>query len=287
MLLSALAIVLTLYLARHAREPVLAEVTAQQGLLTFWGAVGFGALLYLELSLLALPNAIAARSGTQPSLIAPLTMVATLLPLLPPVRGLARSWLQAFYGGLRGWLWMALVALLLVIGLRLDGLAAALALVLMQFAISLMWWWLLRPQEGNDRNLAWLVLLPALLVTGLLLLGNYFTIAVPPAAGFTPALEQTGEQVQRLFLGLRGMGPGLLLLSIFLAALPMTRTRHRIAWANNSGGSPLPTTLLLLAATLLAIGLTRPRAPRSLPGSDGVARRHLEHRRRRKAELAA
>ncbi len=260
-LLSAAAIAITVYLMRRAQEPVLAEVTAQQGLITLRGALGLGALLYLELTLLALPNAMAARTATPLNFIAPLIIAATLLPLLPPVRGLARSLLQAFYGGLRGWLWLALIALLLVIGIRVDGLPAAIALVLLQFAVSLMWWWLLRPQEEGDRNLVSVVLLPALLVTALLLLGNYFTVAVPLAASPFPALAEAGELVQSMLRGLRGMGAALLLLAVILAALPMTRTRHRIAWAHDSGGNSLPAFLLVLAATVLTVGLSNPPPP--------------------------
>ncbi len=261
LLLSAAAIAITVYLMRRAQEPVLAEVTAQRGLMTLRGALGLGALLYLELTLLALPNAIAARTATPLNYIAPLIIAATLLPLLPPVRSLARSLLQAFYGGLRGWLWLALIALLLVVGLRLEGLPAAIALVLLQFAVSLMWWWLLRPQEEGDRNLAAVVLIPALLVTALLLLGNYFTVAVPLAASPFPALAEAGELAQSMLRGLRGMGAALLLLAVILAALPMTRTRHRIAWANDSGGNSLPAFLFVLAATVLTVGLSNPPPP--------------------------
>lgn len=261
LLLSALAIAPGVYLARRFQKSILAEVTAQQGLLTLWGAVGLGALLYLELSLLALPHAIAARSATAPELIAPLLMVATLLPLLPPVRGLAQSLPQVFYGGLRGWLWMALLALLLVAGLRLEGLPAAMALVVMQFAVSLMWWFLLRPQEKEDRDLGALALLPALLLTALLLLGSYFTVAVPLDESAFPGLANAGELVQRMLRGLRGMGPALLLLAVFLAALPMTRTRPRVAWAERATGNGLVAILAALAVTVLAVGLTRPPLP--------------------------
>lgn len=261
LLLSALAIATTLYLARRFQEAVLAEVTAQQGLMTLRGAAGMGALLYLELTLLALPNAIAARTGAQLSLIAPLLMLATLLPLLPPVRVFARNLLQAFYGGLRGWLWLALIALLLVIGLRLEGLPAAFALLLLQFAVSLMWWWLVRPEEEGDRNLVAVVLAPAMLVTGLLLLGNYFIVAVPLAQSPFPALAAAGELVQQMLRGLRGMGVALLLLAVVLASLPMTRTRTRLAWTRESGGHSLPQILLVFCATVLTIGLSNSPAP--------------------------
>ncbi len=260
LLLSAGAIVLTTWLLRRVQEPVLAEVTAQHGLLTLWGALGLGALLYLELVLLALPNAIAARSETSLTLIASLLVLATLLPLLPPARRLAHLLLQTFYGGLRGWLWLALVSLLLLIGLRLQGVAAALALILLQFVVSLMWWWLLRPAEQGDRNNNAFVLIAALLVTGLLLLGNFFTLAIPPEMNPFPAPADSGQLLQRMLRGLRGMDAALLLLAIVLAALPMTRMRSRIAWTSPAVEPFLPAALLVFLAAVLTAGLSAPRA---------------------------
>ena len=251
LLLSAVLIVVTVLLARRFQEPVLAEVTAQQGLITVRGAVGIGALLFLQLALLATPNAIAARSGAPLALVTPLVLAATLLPLLPVVRMVARNLLQAFYGGIRGWLWMAITALLLVVGLRLEDLPAALALVLLQFAVSLMWWWLIRPQEEEDQNLSGVALLPALLVTALLLVLDLYTVA-------SPAPGANGNLSQGMLTGLQGMGALIMLLAVVLTSLTMTRNRHRVAWSRETVGNGPWNYLIAIAAVILGIAFVRP-----------------------------
>ncbi|MCY4525690.1 MAG: endonuclease/exonuclease/phosphatase family protein [Anaerolineaceae bacterium] len=261
LLLSALAIAAAFLLARRFQEAVLAEVTAQQGLVTAQGAAGIGALLFLQLSLLSLPNGIAARSGASLQLLTPLLVGATLLPLLSPVRDLARKLLQAFYGGLRGWLWMALIALLLIVGLRLEGMAAALALVLLQFAMSLMWWWLQRPQEEDDRDFSAIALSGALLVTALLLAIDFLTVASPLNAGLFVTNGDSVDLGQRMLLGIRGLGWAILLLAVILTALPMTRSRHRIAWTRETGGIAWIPFLLLLVAVLAGFVFARPQVP--------------------------
>lgn len=259
LLLSALAIAATVLLARRFQEAILAEVTAQQGLVTAQGAAGIGALLFLQLTLLSLPNGIAARSAAPLQLLTPALVGATLLPLLSPIRNLGRVLLQAFYGGLRGWLWMALTALLLIIGLRLDGIAASVTLVLLQFAISLTWWWLPRPLEEGDRDNNGIALAGALLVTALLLAIDFFTVASPLNA---PLFAPNGENLdlaQRMLLGIRGLGWAILLLALILTALPMTRSRLRSAWARESADGGLAPFLLMIVAILAGIAFTRPQ----------------------------
>lgn len=268
LLLSALAVAATILLARRFQESILAEVTAQQGLLTAQGAAGLGALLFLQLTLLSLPNGIAARSGASLQLLTPALVGATLLPLLPPVRTLGRHLLQAFYGGLRGWLWMALTALLLVIGLRLEGIAAAMALVLLQFAVTLTWWWLPRPLEEGDRDYGGVALSGALLVTALLLAIDFFTVASPLNAALFAPNGADLDLAQRMLLGIRGLGWAILLLALILTALPMTRSRHRIAWARESADVGLVPLSLLVVAVLAGIALTRPQpAAEALEGT--------------------
>ena len=266
LLLSALAIAATLLLARRFRESILAEVTAQQGLVTAQGAAGIGALLFLQLTLLSLPNGIAARSAVSLQWLTPALVGATLLPLLPPCRNLGRVLLQAFYGGLRGWLWLALTALLLIVGLRLEGIAAAMALVLLQFAISLTWSWLQRPLEEGDRDFNGIALSGALLVTALLLAIDFFTVASPlSAALFAPNGEDL-DLASRMLLGVRGLGWAILLLALILTALPMTRSRLRTAWARESPDVGLVPFTLLFVAVVAAIAFIRPQPEADVPG---------------------
>ncbi|MDE0610211.1 MAG: hypothetical protein OXH77_09930 [Anaerolineaceae bacterium] len=266
LLLSALAIAATVLLARRFQESILAEVTAQQGLVTAQGAAGIGALLFLQLTLLSLPNAIAARSATSLQLLTPALVGATLLPLLPPFRNLGRVLLQAFYGGLRGWLWLALTALLLIIGLRLEGIAAATALVLLQFAVSLTWWWLQRPLEEGDRDFNGIALAGALLVTALLLAIDFFTVASPLNAALFAANGETLDLAGRMLLGIRGLGWAILLLALILTALPMTRSSLRTAWARESADLGLVPLTLLIAAIVAGIAFTRPQPAANTPG---------------------
>ncbi len=88
---AAILIALIAYVVERRTTRDDAEILADSGLLPFWGAVGLSGLLYLELALLALPNAIAARADTDYTIFAPILVVATLLPLVPAVRGWARG----------------------------------------------------------------------------------------------------------------------------------------------------------------------------------------------------
>ena len=62
---AAILISIVAYLAQRQRErDDESGISPDYGLLPFWGAVGLSGLLYLELALLALPNAIAGRADT-------------------------------------------------------------------------------------------------------------------------------------------------------------------------------------------------------------------------------
>ena len=132
-------------------------IDPNRGLLTFWGALGMGGLLFVELSLLALPNAIMGRAGTELyQLFVTLTLVATLLPLIPEVRAQARAFIAPFDPTTRGWIWLIFIALMIVVGTRIQRLPLAgsalvplggFALIFAQAAVSMMWWW-----AGTSQN---------------------------------------------------------------------------------------------------------------------------------------
>jgi endonuclease/exonuclease/phosphatase family metal-dependent hydrolase len=67
-----------LALARSPRE----EQPVEEGI-SILGGLSFGALLFLETSLLGFPNALARWTGVNYSVVAPLLMVFTLAPLMP------------------------------------------------------------------------------------------------------------------------------------------------------------------------------------------------------------
>ena len=173
---AAILISIIAYLAQRRRErDDESGVSPDYGLLPFWGAVGLSGLLYLELALLALPNAIAGRADTDYTTIAPFVLAATLLPLIPAVRGRARAFIGVFDGNVRGWLWMLLIALLIVFGTRLHGIVAGAALVMAQFFVSMIWWWLVRPRAERQRSFGGLWLIFGVLLFGLLVVGDNFT----------------------------------------------------------------------------------------------------------------
>lgn len=238
------------YFAERARErDSEGEITPDYGLLPFWGAVGLGGLLYLQLSLLSLPNAIAARSDSDYTTLAPFVLVATLLPLIPAVRGRARAFIAQVDGSARGWLWMLLVALLLVFGMRLSGIVAGIALVLAQFFVSLMWWWVVRPRAARQRGYGGLWLIFTVILLGVLLIADNFTYEYAFVRDFTGNLAFLNTVIPPLLRGFRGLGLVLSLFALFLAALPMTQTARRIPWNSNS---PALTSLLAFVLIVLA-----------------------------------
>lgn len=227
------------------------EVSLDHGLMPFWGGVGLGGLLFLEITLLALPNAITGRADADYTTFVPLVMAATLLPTIPAVRNQARAFISAFDGSVRGWLWMLIVALLIVFGTRLQGLVAGVALVLAQFAVSLLWWWLIRPQGERERNFSGIWLILSFVILSVLLVGDIFTYEYAFVRGLATPFDVVNTLVPALLRGFRGMGLGLLLVGIFLAALPMTQTQRRIPW---SGGPAAPTVFALLVLILASAG---------------------------------
>lgn len=248
-------------------------VDANHGLLTFWGALGMAGLLFIELSLLALPNAIMGRAGTELyQLFVTLTLIATLLPIIPEVRAQVRSLIAPFDPTTRGWIWLIFVALLVVMGTRIQRLPIAgsalvplggFFLVFAQASVSMMWWWLTRPKTNEQRNFAglWMVFMVA--IFGLLVVGDIFTYEYAFVRPFfiagNPSLSETLNTVALpLLRGFRGLGLGIILLSVLLASLPMIQATRRIPWR---GGKLLQSALSLVALiviTALASFAARP-----------------------------
>lgn len=268
--LSVLLVLLALVTQRR-RQPGEDGLTPpdERGMLPFWGAVGLGALLFLQVSLLALPNAIAGRAGVDYTTFVPLVLLATALPLVPWVRAQGRSFVALFDPALRGWIWLLLVALLVVVGSRFSGIAAGAGLVLAQFGVSMMWWWLARPQAEKERGFTGLWLILSVLVFVFLALCDHFTYEYAYVADLSGNLAFLNPYVPPLLRGLRTMGLGVVLLAIFLAALPMTQTRRRIPWAE---GRRTPSQSLLTVALIavIALGASLAARPPVIPGVRGV-----------------
>jgi len=252
------------------RIPLPPRPHPRYGTIPFWGGLGIGGLLFIQLALLSLPNAIAAKAGYDYALLVPLLLVVTLLPVIPGVRGLMRSFIGNFDGGVRGWLWMLLTMLLVVLGTRLNGLLAAMALLAAQFAITLMWWWVVKPLGERDRSFGGLWLLLAAAIFALLVVADLFTYEAPYVRDFGGNLNFLNDIIPPLLRGFQGMGLAVLILSVFLAALPMTQTRRRIPWDGGTRGATALATGAVIAAAALGWWLARPPTIQAAPGDSTI-----------------
>ena len=231
----------------HSRQPI--------GILTGWGALALGAILFLEFTLLALPNAVARRAELDYYLMVPMILMATALPLVPEVRAQAGNFLSIFDGSYRGWLWALMLALFMVIGKRFEGFAAGLTLSLAQFFAILTLWWLVRQPEERPRiNPTPILVLFAAVVFILLSIGDYFTYDYayvrPAAAPFT--------FVSDLLSGMEDMGLPLALIAVVLACMPMILERQIIPWRE---GKVIETLLTLTLVVVVTVSATRAAVP--------------------------
>lgn len=252
------------------------RIDLNRGKLTFWGAMGLGGLLFLELSLLSLSNALMGRGSTELySLFVPLVLAATTLPLIPAVRQQARQLLAPFDPNTRGWIWLIFMALLLVFGTRLTQITVALSggtvvtpvggilLAVAQFAASMIWWWFVRPKTDNERNFGGLWLVFSVIIFALLVAADIFTYDYAFVLPLAKPLDSLNSIVLPLLRGLRGMGLALILFAAFLSCLPMIQSTRRIPWV---GASPLISVLILISvAALTAVSYRLSLPPQVLP----------------------
>lgn len=251
-------------------------VNPDKGLLPIWGALGMGGLLFLQLSLLALPNAIAGRADADYTSFVPLVIIATLLPIIPEIRAQARSLIAPFDPTTRGWIWLIFIALMVVVGTRIQHLPVVgsllpiggMALLLAQFAASMVWWWLVRPKTDEQRNLGGIWLVLTILIIALLVIGDMFTYEyafvrpffIPSSAGLTDFLNTA---ILPLLRGFRGLGLGLVLLAVLLSTLPMIQSTRRIPWR---GGKLVASVLAIaLVAISALVGAFAARPPQVAP----------------------
>ncbi|WP_119072226.1 endonuclease/exonuclease/phosphatase family protein [Aggregatilinea lenta] len=257
-LVSLALIVLTLIVwAVDAREPKPeSDAPPQRGMLNLWGGIALGAALFLEFTVLGLPNVIARWSDTSYASIVPWLLAATALPLVPEVRDLARRFAGMFDGVYRGWLWALLLALLLVVGRRYDGLPAGIALVFAQFLVGLTLWWLI--QVGTFRvNLTGLMVILAALVFGGLAVGDYFSYDYAYVRDFSAPYDQLSEFLRSF----RGTGLALALIAALLVSIPIILARRRIPWR---GGPVMVTLLTLVMVIAVSVGGAAIAAPEAV-----------------------
>lgn len=253
--LSALLVVVTA--ANFIRPPSL-SLEDSRGLFTLWGGFGLGGLLFLQLALLASPNASAARSAYDYTILVPALIAATALPLVPAVQRAARGVVSLFDASVQGWVWMLVLALFLVVGTRVQGAVGAGALVAAQFVASLTWWWLVRPQAEKERNASGLWMLVAVVVFGLFVVMDLFTFEYAYVRELSGQFAFLNRVVTPLLRGFRGLGLAVLIVAVVTASLPVIASRRRAAWRDGSVVSSLVSLLVVGVLIVLGAFLSRP-----------------------------
>ncbi|MBN1285806.1 MAG: hypothetical protein JXB47_10445 [Anaerolineae bacterium] len=231
-----------------------AKQPTRKGKITLWGGVALGALMFLELALLALPSAAARVSGVSYAALLPWLIGATVLPALPAVRGMARRFIGIFDGAFRGWLWFLLIGLALVVGTRLGGMVGAGGMVAAQFFAALALWWVIEPARKDESGYTGLSIVIAWAVFALLAAGNLFIFVY-------------GATTNPVVASFKGLGWIIFMLAALLGCLPVIVARVRIPWR---GGSFLATLGLLVlggGAVYAAVWATQPLIAQSVPGA--------------------
>lgn len=273
LILSAIAVLLSIltYVGqrRQARSQDSA-VAPDYGLMPFWGGLGLGGLLFLQLSLLAAPNAIAGRTGVDYTNFAPFITLATMLPLIPAVRAQASTFVGLFDRSARGWAWMLLLALLIVFGTRFHGIAAGIALVIAQFLASMIWWWLVRPRAEKERLFTGVWLIFAVAVFMLLSTADNFTYEYAYVQNMPPDLAFLDSVVPPFLRAFRGMGLGVMLLGVFFAALPMVQTQRRIPWTLGGSGQSFFALIVVAAFSGIVAIAVRPPQIAGVQNQDAI-----------------
>lgn len=243
---------ITLVVQTRQKATEQSAVNPDRGLIPLWGGVGLGALLFLELSLLSLPNAVAGRASVDYTSFAPFITLATLLPIIPWVRNQATYFVGLFDRNARGWLWMLLMALLIVFGTRFQGILAGASLVIAQFTVSMLWWWLVRPRAEKERQFTAIWLLVSVIIFVLLTAADNFTYEYGYVQNLTGDLAFLNPYIPPFLRAFRGFGLGVLLLAVFFAALPVIQTQRRIPWTT---GTSWQSILGIAAVALASIGV--------------------------------
>jgi endonuclease/exonuclease/phosphatase family metal-dependent hydrolase len=211
-ILVACLVIVSIFARRSARfEPY------DPGFLTTTGGLAFGGFLALEFLVLGLPNIIARWSDVPYETIVPLILLATAVPLLPSVRDFGQQILGVFDERLRGWVWLFILLLLLIVGNRVNGLGSASALLLAQFMAVMLLWWMPSPPEPDEVEQVGPSLSLGLFIFVALTYFFSLTFAVSSGLGF-----------------LRGQGLTVALIAAVFSGLPRLAWREHDPWAEAS-----------------------------------------------------
>lgn len=164
------------------------------------GGLAIGMLLFLETSLLGFPNALARWSEVGYAIVAPLLMLATLLPAFLSVRQMASRLLRGPLGGL-SLLFLALAGL--AAGRMVGGATGLAGMLVAQFLLLLVPFGLAGPRRRERTGLA-------------LALGSLLSLVVNFAFAFTFTYAET-------IPAFRGLGLPVVLVAAAIVCLPALR----------------------------------------------------------------
>lgn len=235
-------------LARHLSRPEVAyyeigEVTGVRVGLP--GALAWAGFLFVETSLLSLPNALARWSEGSYAILTPLLLGLTLLAIMP---GLREAVVRAFGGdAIHARLWglaLFLVALVgLAVGRRMPGAPAVIGLLAAQAALLLALPHLLLPRTDGvpERIGLWLAA------------GGLVFLVLSFAYAFAFTYPDTIE-------AFKGMGLPVMLVAALLAALPaLLRPVSTAGAAEADGAGWTAWAVIALALVTVAAATARPR----------------------------
>ena len=242
------------------------------GEISGWSAFALAGLMYLEFVIFGLPNTVAHRAGGGIDYlsVAPSLVAATLLPLVPQVRDMARRFLVIFDGPYRGWVWVLLSGLLVVLGFRLQGTAALVPLILAQLLIGLSWWWVVQPSAGRGLFTGPSVVFAVLLFL-LLCGGDFFTYEYAFVRSNVP------YPLDIVLRAMRGLGLAITLFAVLLSSLPAILARKRLPWLGGNLTESLAALAAVVGAGVLAASLASPTVvkPPDNPGTLRIATLNL------------
>lgn len=217
-----IAVLTTIFDQIIQRSPDADRTRRVYGTIGFWGAFGFGAILFLEFAVLGLPNMLGHKAGVEYISVAPLLIAVTLLPLVGGIRNAFGKFIQIFDRGYRGYIYFLIMALLVIVGLRIGGAAGVAALLVLQFLLMLALYWIPRISASRWHLTGFAVILGAaifLLFTG----ADFLTYEY----AFIRGIQAPYGDLLRAF---RGLGIGVLLIAVLCASLPIIVIRKRVPW---------------------------------------------------------
>ena len=246
--LSLLAIILS----RAARARAKNEVY-EPASLTLWNGLSIGAFLFLELALLAIPNVQAQWANVNYRPVAIWLIFASALTLSPWLRVQLARPLEMFDERARGWVWILLLMLLVVLGKNLGGAVSSVALVAAQVVALMMLWWVPNPEPAasKDRDQ----------VGPAVAFGLAFFVILSYA--YLLIFEEA-----RLILPLRGQSLTLHLIAVVIFGVPLIGWRQQDPWhllSFTQHGMPVAFAILVFIGALIA---TEPVSVEAVPASD-------------------